>query len=1050
MELLEDRRLLSANDGFAALASLGQRLELTDPFSQKLPLVNRSTGESAGLSEFLTQLHQHVADADDFESDPSTVLESFETTGIDGLQFELTAAQIDDADRYEIEIDAHRDLLTSLDLGELGLSQGIAATSNEALPWSTGFDFRFVLDLTGGGFAIDEPQLFIQADLSQAPELVGGSAPALTFTDDIQFSVQAQTLQSDAPQQIDVSIRARETFNNLTLSDLVSDLNIAFPVGSELLPRLEADIVTQDGQDRLRIRPILQAVTSLQIFDADELGFGFSRDPVVPTDPIDVELRRGLENLSVRGGSAIVDADIEVDWINQLGDARLTLAELESFSRETSPQPLADLLRVTGRGTASSLLPVPSVVTSSTPAAVSLPLSQLFVGPPQLELRGLDQPVDHEISRVLSDGLDGLVQWAEQLDDSAVLSTPIPVINTSIGEQIDLGDFVRRRIAAPIQDLLAESPHLSANELFEAVKSQLIRDPENTGESNIIVDESTSGSASNADEIAFTFDLTSTSVLPFALDLGLDPEQFPIEFEASLEGQLATTLDLDLSFGVDRSKLPSVNDAFFLKINETSASLSLVDSGAQATGRLGFSSITASMAGNLVQPEGVNTLIDASISIASDPNKQRVTLSEIRDPNGRPVLGLLDEIDPDNHPLFSINPTGAIGFDVLVAAQIGDFNTGSVSESPRLTFSATELFEPGQEENRINVVNNLGEVLDLKNVSAVGFLGALQTITTYLEEVRQSPVFGAEIPLTGGTTVGQLVDLSSAFSDALLANAQVPATLTVPLLDDVSLDSVSQGRFFLVVDGQQVDVTVDLQLGTNEERAAVIESAINSQLPDNPVQVQFDETSQRFEFVTSSVGIGAILTGLAHPIDENEDAIDPFFDLEQVKETLGGASFATVQEFEEQVTKTTADTIDGVRLVEATADSPAALVLDIRLDHGFDVVNTDLDFDFGVGDFVGFEADSTLGLTANLAAELSIGVFLETPGTGFQLADTVALENPMRLEDLNDGDGVLLNREENASEQIGDGLDDLTIRLHDGTVVNVNLDGSETIADVIA
>ncbi|MEL6110626.1 MAG: hypothetical protein AAFU85_31860, partial [Planctomycetota bacterium] len=351
--------------------------------------------------------------------------------------------------------------------------------------------------------------------------------------------------------------------------------------------------------------------------------------------------------------------------------------------------------------------------------------------------------------------------------------------------------------------------------------------------------------------------------------------------------------------------------------------------------------------------------------------------------------------------------------------------------------------------------DEFAELLTFENVSAVGFLGALETVTTYLDQMKESPIFSAEIPFTGGETIGDLVDFSSAFSDALLANARRSDALDVNVFTDLS-ESLGIATLAVKVDGESVSVSVDLAGNDYASHASALEAAIDTELGEDRIEVTFFESEvvdaangpeatrliRKFRFQSNTHGEAGSVQ-----VSATNDVAAQYFNLEAIEEVPGQPRFNTIQGFQQLFAETAVDTIDFIRVIPGQEGNPPELILDLDLDQTFTFDDEEdprtLSIDFGIGDLVGFDASTDIELTAHLGAQLSLGIQLATPGAGFQLT------HDMSLSELNGDDAFVLNSDENPEDETGDGLEDIEVQLRDGSTFTVNFDGSTTVGDIL-
>ena len=241
-------------------------------------------------------------------------------------------------------------------------------------------------------------------------------------------------------------------------------------------------------------------------------------------------------------------------------------------------------------------------------------------------------PIPEALEQLILDGLDRLVEFADSLDDLGPFTTPLPVVDKSLAELLDLPGSLRSEVQDPVVLYFANDPTPTLHELFDVLE----------------------GPAGSGSPLRATSD-TLDPLLRFDLDLRAMVQDLAIDLDPGLGLALeaSATLDLEaaiqLAFGVDLSRdlgLP-VLDRFFLHTTPVSISADVTARDLNFGGQVG--SVGVDVLGGSVD-------LHAGAGVAfNDPNLDgKITLAELRDTPLTTLVSLTPTVSVDaNLPVFA-------------------------------------------------------------------------------------------------------------------------------------------------------------------------------------------------------------------------------------------------------------------------------------------------------------------------------------------------------------------------------------------------------------
>jgi hypothetical protein len=507
-ERLESRRMLDASPidsasrtaliaGFDQLVDFSRELDEYDLLHRQLPLIDQSIGDALDFSSIVeNQIRGPIADvlASELTVDELTTFLREELSSAISFPEEMLELTVDegsvegmlDSDEqlvFDLRLTASRTFDTAISLGEDAADQGLYAAADAEVRLTLGlsFDFSFGVDLSGADvtaedFFLQIHGLTLQAEVRALTELVADeAAPADGQLDeDVTFTLLINSADADETIEVEVLVGRVAASDNADPGDLADDINAAIAPALQTLGLADLILVGTEA-DQLRLGAEAAHVLGLEIYDAGALGFGAGQSAV---GPIGADAGYGLINLGISGATARLAAAVEVGFVNPDDDAqgRITLSEL----RDTT---LADLLTLNAGGNLDALLPAEAKIsTFEVPGnpLIRVSTADVFSGEApdvtfSIEFNPL-QDVRDQATQAILDGLNALAEFGDSVDSSSVMTFSIPILETSLGEQVQLGDLIREQIVTPVEEFLDSIPNPTPSDLaslFQTIAGSL-------------------------------------------------------------------------------------------------------------------------------------------------------------------------------------------------------------------------------------------------------------------------------------------------------------------------------------------------------------------------------------------------------------------------------------------------------------------------------------------------------------------------------------------------------------------------------------------------
>ncbi|MCW5625853.1 MAG: LEPR-XLL domain-containing protein, partial [Burkholderiales bacterium] len=395
-----------------------------------------------------------------------------------------------------------------------------------------------------------------------------------------------------------------------------------------------------------------------------------------------------------------------------------------------APRPLLSRLRGASRHAAGSK-PKESVPFRRKPLLEALE--------PRLLLSADLTPVNESL---ISNGLQQLQAWSQTVGSVGELAHSLPVVNTTIGQAVDLAAILQSRIVTPVQAYLAQGGVQTTDGIVAALQGVL-------GAGTVTGDQ-------YGDEIRFDVVLDESKVIE-DIQFALAATQNGLALTADASGLVDLLVDLDLtfSFGIDLSDGLAPEERFFIRVDEFTAGAS-VDATLDFGLAVGF--LQAQVTGGTLS---IDALLDIGVLNPDGDAKGNITLSELL---GTTIEGLID-------PTVV---TGTLEGELPVAVQaLGSFNAGDAA----VTLEAEDLFAAAPV---VAVTGTMAsEIANFGRAQPEAILQVLNQVAAWLNGLRSSDAFTDSIPLADSRAFGDVLRFAEGFTSGLidqLTNAEGVAT----------------------------------------------------------------------------------------------------------------------------------------------------------------------------------------------------------------------------------------------------------------------------------
>ncbi|TWT93960.1 PKD domain-containing protein [Stieleria varia] len=349
-------------------------------------------------------------------------------------------------------------------------------------------------------------------------------------------------------------------------------------------------------------------------------------------------------------------------------------------------------------------------------------------------------PLSAGESAALRDTVAAIESFGNRLDQFGDFANSLPMIDFTIGEQVNIGGVFQESFVAPIQSLLSGNNATQEN-LTTSLNTLLGTLPNVTGTVTPNI---------TATEFSYTIDASYERSITTEFELA---KYFPnslITIADTLEAELKYTLDFNITFGFDRTTTTASAGSFVsfsddANENKLTAELTFSPNVAPLAANLGILGIT------LEDPTATISLM-ASFDTIDQPGMQagRVTPAQLLSTDLSSLITITTPNAPDNE--FTLE------LDVKTTLSGADNGTAKISVTD------SDLFDTTAPTFSVDV----GELASFRALSTTGLLSALQQAGNTLGSLK---AFETDIPFTKGKKLSEAVDLADAFESEVIAPA---------------------------------------------------------------------------------------------------------------------------------------------------------------------------------------------------------------------------------------------------------------------------------------
>lgn len=595
--------------------------------------------------------------------------------------------------------------------------------------------------------------------------------------------------------------------------------------------------------------------------------------------------------------------------------------------------------------------------------------------------------------QAIKEGLQGIANWASNLDTLEPLSKKLPIIDRSISDLLDINSIFQNYLVKPVNDYFANDATPTTGELVNVLKGINIT----AGDLLIKVDPtSVLGdivSTPQGNQLKFNLKFQANRTTSTSLDLGSKAaEDYGLKLTADTNVGLNGKLDIDFAFGVNLTPGLANSEAFFVQFNNLSANAEVQASNLNLGMNVGFLGANVSN-GSL----NLNAKVQVGLN---DPNSDgNITLSEIQ---GTTFSNLV-----------SVTPTGSINATLPVTTDLAGLN----AVNSTVTIADSNIFnDPAPSVN----VANFDNLLKFKNITPTDVIGLLNQIGDTLQTASPGWNLPNGIPFLE-ENINKLVDFSDVFSqftrelfDNVLAgtnNAPANGVLNSPTVFELKLNG-----------GSKVMVNVDPD--ANNQKIDDLVADINTALGTAGLgsSVIAGRDGARITFTTANSSDSLVINAAVPELgfDPNQQS-KPVF------------KFDTIQELVDNLIPLTGLDKAGI---DAKYDAATnAITFKIAGSESFSKeVELDFQKDLKIGDAnLNLSGHGEGEFNGQASFNLGVGIDLSPIGSGFSLTpDTL-------LSSLNGGIGI-----KNSTGA------DIRITRRDGSKFEIDFDTATNVGDAIA
>ncbi|MAE66420.1 MAG: hypothetical protein CMJ18_19295, partial [Phycisphaeraceae bacterium] len=312
-------------------------------------------------------------------------------------------------------------------------------------------------------------------------------------------------------------------------------------------------------------------------------------------------------------------------------------------------------------------------------------------------------------------------------------------VPATIGNVIDFGRALEEDVAGPILAYFNDDATPTAEELIDALRAAPLFDLD-----DVDLLEDTPQRLS----IGLTYDTGRR--LTRQLNFGTGLEDGGLMLEGDVDVSLDATVALDIVLGVDLGLGTSPAEAAFIQVNNLQFGALVDADDINLDAKVGF--LGAQITGGTAD---LGAAVDVTVN---DGNPLSLAAFQ--------AASLTDLVDVS----LTGNVTGCtsapcmLHVELPVSASVGGFDTASLGTTPKVVIEDADLFDATAPDFDFQLPDDLSAFNFTTPTSVVGLL---RQIADWLNLFRSSSIFDTQIPFVEGTTLGDAVDLFTAFTDAV-------------------------------------------------------------------------------------------------------------------------------------------------------------------------------------------------------------------------------------------------------------------------------------------
>jgi hypothetical protein len=464
---------------------------------------------------------------------------------------------------------------------------------------------------------------------------------------------------------------------------------------------------------------------------------------------------------------------------------------------------------------------------------------------PRIVLSGTNATIGEP--QTLEDGLQGLVAWAEQLEQHSLVSVALPVIGQALGQSLDLSDIIQSRFVNPIVDFLNTQTTPDSDGLVARLNDDLLDGV--FGNLGLTISNASGGLITGPrgnQELVFSVELDATRTLDLPVSLGAGGAELGFVFGSTV--QLAAGMKFDFTFGVDLTAGVAPADAFFIRDTTmllTAGATAHLQAGTNDDGRVGMFEV------KFVGDLNLTGQLDVTLSDGGD---ETLTLTE------------LSNLPLDQ--LVSFDTTGSAATGQLQFEALAAFGFAGVKGT--ITLNTNQPFDKQKQKSALNVdidpifdPSALEKLYEFNNLNSFEVVAGLEQLAAWLDAVNGTDSFSKGLRIIGGV-LGEVVDLEGILGSPAPQNpGDASEGLISGLLDGQGLPTFDSAQSlrdalaaFLNIPPEQLPVTYD-----NDARELTYTIALGHTFADQTFPLDLDLDLSPVGSITTNSAVDVSATG---------------------------------------------------------------------------------------------------------------------------------------------------------------------------------------------